>query len=520
MPNLANIERKQRHRIKIVKVKAVPPAKHGDKRPPLARVIDHISGLMAKAKHADDYVDIHMSAEPQGKLDDGPWSLYMERASVATLERIETAGAKLGEYWAVDQGVVPSPLRLTRSKMEKLPADAIRRHGLQEGDGVFVLKHSEVEALRLDRHDSALVKPYFKNSDIDPYTTSTDTDDHLVYTSGDTRIEEYPGIKRHLEKFRVLLESRLSDYGESYKWYELHRARSSSLFEGPKVVCSYRTEGAAFAYNDASFYGSTDMYFIKPRDEKDRHSLKYLTGILNSRLMGFWLRDKGKTKGTATELFSTPVESISIHRINFEDKHEVARHDKLVKLVDEMIETKQALAKLNRFFGARLTRLAGPDVLPEVEVEAVTLSLPESAKRRLRNHPKVLVKPEPAADFVLSGIGEIGDAADVFAGRDEDMYAMRLSGKGRRWANVIAPNEILKYLQKVLPKFKGKTWPEIKEIPVARDLATYQAKEKEVVSEARSLLRKVASVQTKIDALVYELYGLSEDEIRIIEGGD
>jgi hypothetical protein len=262
------------------------------------------------------------------------------------------------------------------------------------------------------------------------------------------------------------------------------------------------------------------MYFIKPRDEMDRHSLKYLTGILNSKLMSFWLRDKGKTKGTATELFSTPVESISIHRINFDDKHEVAQHDKLVKLVDEMIGTKQALAKLNRFFGARLTRLTGLDDLPEAEVEAVTLGLPDSALRRLRNHPKVVVKPEPAADFVLSGVGEIGDAADVFACRDEDMYAMRLTGKGRRWANVIAPKEILKYLQKVLPKFKGKTWPEIKEIPVARDLATYQAKEKEVVSEARSLLRKVASIQSKLDALVYDLYGLTADEIRIIQSGD
>jgi hypothetical protein len=98
------------------------------------------------------------------------------------------------------------------------------------------------------------------------------------------------------------------------------------------------------------------------------------------------------------------------------------------------------------------------------------------------------------------------------------MRAMSLNGKGRKTANIIAPKEILKYLQKVLPKFKGKTWPEIKEIPVARDLATYQAKEKEVISEARALLRKVASTQSKIDALVYELYGLSKDDIAIVEG--
>ena len=129
------------------------------------------------------------------------------------------------------------------------------------------------------------------------------------------------------------------------------------------------------------------------------------------------------------------------------------------------------------------------------------------------------MKPEPAADFVLTGVGEIGDAADLFTGRhDEDLYAMRLNGKGRKSASVIAPKEILKYLQKVLPEFKGKTWPEIKEIPVVRDLATYQAKEKEVISEAKSLLRKVASIQSKIDALVYELYRLTEEEIAVVEG--
>jgi hypothetical protein len=36
--------------------------------------------------------------------------------------------------------------------------------------------------------------------------------------------------------------------------------------------------------------------------------------------------------------------------------------------------------------------------------------------------------------------------------------------------------------------------------------------------EADRLTREVESVDKSIDGLVYELYGLSEDEIRIIEG--
>jgi hypothetical protein len=36
--------------------------------------------------------------------------------------------------------------------------------------------------------------------------------------------------------------------------------------------------------------------------------------------------------------------------------------------------------------------------------------------------------------------------------------------------------------------------------------------------EQESLKRTIAATDTQIDALVYELYGLTEEEIRIVEG--
>ena len=38
------------------------------------------------------------------------------------------------------------------------------------------------------------------------------------------------------------------------------------------------------------------------------------------------------------------------------------------------------------------------------------------------------------------------------------------------------------------------------------------------LDRARSLDRKIASVDEEIDRKVYELYGLTEDEIKIVEG--
>ncbi len=38
--------------------------------------------------------------------------------------------------------------------------------------------------------------------------------------------------------------------------------------------------------------------------------------------------------------------------------------------------------------------------------------------------------------------------------------------------------------------------------------------------EQESLQRQIAATDRQIDTLVYELYGLTEDEVRIVEGGD
>jgi hypothetical protein len=197
---------------------------------------------------------------------------------------------------------------------------------------------------------------------------------------------------------------------------------------------------------------------------------------------------------------------------------QAAQHNKVVVLVDEMIAAKKELAKLNLFFGTKLTRLGGPDELTEPDVEAVTRSLSGSDLRLLRNHPKVQFKPEPDSDFVVTRGGDITSAEDLFTGKSEEpMYALPVSGKGRRKTHVVAPKEILAYLKRVLPRYSGKPWDEVRNIPLARDLATYRAREKEVVSDARRLLRNVAGLQDRIDEIVYKLYGLSESDIAEVE---
>ena len=48
--------------------------------------------------------------------------------------------------------------------------------------------------------------------------------------------------------------------------------------------------------------------------------LKYLLGYLNSSLVGFWLRNKGKVKGEILEMYPEPLRSIPFKYSSLETK--------------------------------------------------------------------------------------------------------------------------------------------------------------------------------------------------------
>jgi hypothetical protein len=77
-----------------------------------------------------------------------------------------------------------------------------------------------------------------------------------------------------------------------------------------------------------------------PNDETEEHlknngNLKYLTGLLNSKLVAFWLRKKGKMQGNAYQLDKEPLLEIPIYEANITEQENIAT------LVDQIIAAKQ-----------------------------------------------------------------------------------------------------------------------------------------------------------------------------------
>jgi len=516
-PIQENIIKKEKNQIKIVKVKEMPIVK-GIK--PLKGLIDHIEKHIDKKEYSDDYIDVFYSAVRQEELTEQAWNLKYTLGKETILNKIERLGEKSGSFLHVGCGVLTNRDYVAGQNIKRLTQSEIEHHGIKLGDGIFVLSEQEYLNLSLSAKEKKIVKPWHKNSEVTRYIPDPHEEKRfLIYLRNKDDLDEYSTIKSHLLKFKGILDYQLIGYGESNKWYAVTRTSEDSVLKREKIFTPYRQIRNTFAYIDADFFSSKDLYYITYKVEPPTigESLKYILSILNSAAIDFWCMHKLKRKGNAREYYATPLKQIPIRRIDFSKKDEVKTHDTLVKKVETMIETKKRLAEFNNFFKTRLTRLEDPKDVPEPDAFAITRSLPASDLRVLRTHPKVQIEAKDSDDFYLAKAGEIKGATLFDKSTEEAQYSMKLVGKNKKEIAITAPKEIIYYLKEILKDYLGKSLDEIKKIPLAKDLETYEAKRNEILKEVKKLLTKAKSLQAEIDEIVYELYGITQAERKIIE---
>ncbi len=168
--------------------------------------------------------------------------------------------------------------------------------------------------LSFTQGEKELLKPFFKNSDIDSYWCNLTPEKYLLYIDRNkTDISDYPNVLRHLNKYRSLLESRREVKTNVIKYFQLQWPREETIFHGEKIVVPYRSLSNTFAYNNVPWYCRSDCYVIKPKT--DDYHIKYILGLLNCSLYYFWFYTKGKRKGNTLELFQTPLSETPIKKL-------------------------------------------------------------------------------------------------------------------------------------------------------------------------------------------------------------
>jgi hypothetical protein len=95
---------------------------------------------------------------------------------------------------------------------------------------------------------------------------------------------------------------------------------------------------------EKGFIARNNLHILLPRDMN--YDLRYILGIMNSILIDFAYSLANPEKGEAlAEIKKYHVEQLPIRTINFSDPTDKTRHDRIVELVEQMLDLYKQLAE-------------------------------------------------------------------------------------------------------------------------------------------------------------------------------
>ncbi|HEC1708544.1 TPA: Eco57I restriction-modification methylase domain-containing protein [Campylobacter coli] len=243
--------------------------------------------------------------------------------------KIQKYGKFYLEEREVAQGIVPNPDIITKRNI----SDEMVSKGIKVGDGVFVI---EKDFLNVCEYEKKYLKPLYEVEHFGKYYFNKNNSKQLIYTTkNNSKKENIPTIIKHLQKFRSIMNNRRENLNKRLDFYHLHWARDERFFEsGEKIVSVRKCIEPIFSYLNNEAYVMLSLNVIKTQ----RINVKYLTAILNSKLVAFWLKHKGKMQGNNYQIDKEPLLNIPIVTINSKNQ-KIA--DELINLVDEILKAKE-----------------------------------------------------------------------------------------------------------------------------------------------------------------------------------
>ena len=222
---------------------------------------------------------------------------------------------------------------ITDKHLAKLKDETIKKR-----DGVFILKNSEISKMKLNAKELEYLKPYYTTSQINRYLSNNKSEYKIIYADKYLRehINEFPNLKDHLNRFKKIFTSAFAPYG-------LHRPREEKFFKGQSIFLLRKTMYPAFSYVEFPCYVTRAFLILKP----EKINLKYLTALLNSKLIYFWLKNKGKKQGEQLQIDKEPLLSIPLVKPSEKEQAEIAKLAEL--MLDLQKELQQATANTDKY---------------------------------------------------------------------------------------------------------------------------------------------------------------------------
>ena len=143
--------------------------------------------------------------------------------------------------------------------------------------------------------DASLLHPLCHGRDLEKYKVRS-RERRILYIDNDVKIDNYLQTKEWLLCFKEALEKRREVRRGVISWYGLQWPRVKAELDNKEKIMIQRTRNESLktrivaTLDDTGVYGMEGIYFIIPKHSED--SLRYLLGILNSKLMNYLFATK------------------------------------------------------------------------------------------------------------------------------------------------------------------------------------------------------------------------------------
>ncbi|MDS0280236.1 Eco57I restriction-modification methylase domain-containing protein [Halomicroarcula sp. S1AR25-4] len=414
--------------------------------------------------------------------------------------------------------------------------------GIKTGRNAAFYINEEQRSDLIDQDPSSkeIIQPMVRGQHVGRYHIEN-PHQYLIYTYHGVNIDKYPAIEEYLRQYKEELEGRATEQA----WYELQQPQEEYVeyFDGPKILYPEIAPEMRFAYDEGPLYPNNKCFFLPT----ERLSLM---ALLNSTLSAFYLRQiLAKLEGVSGDdvyyefrrqyMKRLPVcEGIDeVHEETGKSLSELA--DKMMQLRDERQSLNLSLLDYlgissgdlpNSKAGESLEDLQMPVAgvadtpLTETTVEYDSLRIEGVSFKddggRVVLSVSISYKPDKNDPRETDSYGRLAESeferydAMAFVGfseAEETLLREFVPVAVEEGGGFAGFRQGATKTNSPLDRLKNLMLPDFDEVQTG--LEQYI----EVRERADELEEKIEKTNQLIDKIVYDLYGLTDEEIEIVE---
>ncbi|MEM4217101.1 MAG: N-6 DNA methylase [Candidatus Methanomethylicaceae archaeon] len=403
----------------------------------------------------------------------------------------------------------------------------------QPGEGIFVLSKDELKKFKWTNDEQEILKPFHYAEELEKFSYAGNTEHYLIYTPKEVArdIEEnpskYPNIKAHLDKYQKVITSDNKPYG-------IHRARQPEWFEDPqKIIGVRKVKYPTFVIVPEPYYMDQSVLIIRLASHK-AYSPYFCCAVLNSKLAYSWFSQQ-KRQGEQLQIDKEVLLHFPIRRIFF-----TTLASKLQQVVSRLqsLYGREQFGKLLGLIEGCLPKDNNGNFLVFTRSISVKEAITKGYLSQEHAQAQALTDDDPSGFDTNGNPLEHSDVIhDLLAYLAEQMIEMNKQ-KNQEIKGFLAWLE--NYLGVKIDDLKNKTKireyhegtielllevldqnrKAITKINIQGREAREQIKTEfeKSIAKLKPLKDRIEVTDKLIDQIVYKLYGLTDEEIKIVEG--